>query len=114
MANEAIGHCKCPWCGSKRMRVSLDKKGKVGVVCSACHFQGFARGALSDMAIRQAMVPVERLPAPPEPAPGMAIEAPGALDAGGGVPKDAAPAPAPAKAAPAPAPEKKRNDWDLY
>lgn len=57
MANDAIGHCRCPWCASKRMRVSLTKGGKVSVMCSACHFQGFARGQLSDMAIRQAMTP---------------------------------------------------------
>jgi hypothetical protein len=41
------------------MRVSLTKGGKVSVMCSACHFQGFARGQLSDMAIRQSMMPVE-------------------------------------------------------
>lgn len=79
MASEAIGHVRCPWCASQKMRVSLDKGGKVTVTCSACHFQGFARGPLADMSIRQAMTPVQKAPAPVEPAPGQAIEVGDAL-----------------------------------
>lgn len=122
MANEAIGHVKCPWCSSKRMRVALDKGGKICVTCSACHFQGFARGALSDMSIRQAMTPVERMPAPPEPPQGQAIEVPGALEAAGGVPKPVrqvrakAPAAEQEEGAPVvPAPEgKKKGFFDIW
>lgn len=125
MANEAIGHIKCPWCASPRMRVSLDKNGKVGCTCSACHFQGFARGQLSDTLIRQAMTPAR--PAPPEPAPGQEIAVPegpavvaaslapdavrGGLPTGPGRPKAQ-------KAAPVVAPElpakPARKGWDLY
>jgi hypothetical protein len=60
------------------MRVSLDKGGKVGVVCSACHFQGFARGQLSDTMIRQSMTPVSRAAMPVPPA-GQEIAVPGVV-----------------------------------
>ena len=101
MANEAIGHVRCPWCTSAKMRVSLTKGNGLCVTCSACHFQGFARGQLAEMSIRQAMTPVAKLPAPPEPAPGQAIEAPGALS----VAEERAAVKAAAKAAPEPAPK---------
>ena len=121
MANEVIGHVKCPWCGSAKASVSVSKAHLCCVTCRACHAQTFARGAYSDSMIRQAMRPVER-PAPalamPEPAPGMEI----------------APKPAP-KVEPKPAPStpaaggegkgaegtkesepapKKRGAWDLW
>lgn len=80
MANEVIGHVRCPWCASNKARVSVTKSGLSAVTCSTCHSQTFARSDYSDTKIRQAMTPVRQQPAPPVAAdpiivPGVVVEA---------------------------------------
>jgi len=118
MANDAIGYMRCmTGCGSHRMRVSLSKGGKVTVMCSACHFQGFARGQLADMCIRQAMTPVTAVSVGDGPAAvagQVGTDAPSANDAheaaapAAGQVGDDKPA---ANDAP---PDTKKSNWSLY
>lgn len=67
MAKETIGHVDCPACG-EQADVREAKSGKAYVMCPSpvCGFQGFARMADSDRALRAKMRPK----APAAAAPG--------------------------------------------
>lgn len=51
MANENLGFCDCPLCGSEA-NIRESKKFKAYIVCGECGFQGFARGVIANAKLR--------------------------------------------------------------
>ena len=96
MATQVIGACKCPVCSSHKASLRLSAKQLVYVHCNTCHFQGFARGDLSDTKLRALLIETE---AEAEPA----LEAPVATAAA--APIAAVPAPMP--------PAKPKANWGM-
>ena len=70
MANENLGVCDCPLCGSEA-HIRESKKFKAYIVCGECGFQGFARGVIANAKLR---LKIRNVTAPAEPLPVVTVK----------------------------------------
>jgi hypothetical protein len=102
---EFLGYVDCHICSSRKVRVTLGLKGILTCTCNGmCKSQTFVRGEGGALVLKQR---IRAVPVMPEPAPGMAIEVPGVVQA--------APLATPEKQAePEQEPVKQKSNWDIY